>query len=83
MELTLRNGARQLLRIIAGLDDPRPARAYAQRVIAAGAGQVKASLVVSDAAAIGVVAWAQGVIDSLNGQDVAKTNAAAALTEIG
>lgn len=83
VETTLQQLARRVLRYMAVLENPRPAKNYAQRVVAAGQAQIKSLLGVSDVAAAGVVQWAQGVIDALNGEDAAKANANTALAEIG
>lgn len=83
VDLTPQEGSRRLLRLLVSLEDPRPAAAYAQRVVAAGVAVVSATLGVSGEAAEGVIAWAQGVVDSMAQQDAARLRAAQAATELG
>jgi len=83
VDVSLQFASRHVLRSLASLDDPRPARNYAQRVVAAGPAQVRTILGITSQAAQGVVAWAQGVLASLADQDSARAQATQALAEIG
>lgn len=82
-DLTISEGAAAVLRHVSALNDPRPAKAYADRVVDAGAGKVALLLGISQEAATGVMEWAQGVLDSLAAQDAARSKADAALAEVG
>lgn len=82
-DLTLQDGGRFLARHMHGMEDPRPARGYAQQVVNAGVVTIASVLGISSGSADKLYDWAQGVIDSVDGADSAKANVASALVEIG
>lgn len=82
-DITLRDGARHVLRVLRYADDARPFRSYAQRVVNAGAAQVANLLGISLTAAQGVVNFAQSVLSSIDAHDTGRTQADPAMSEIG
>lgn len=82
-DLGMQDGARRLLRHMHGLTDPRPVKTYLERFVAAGQATVQQVLGLSDDAAAGVMAWAQGVLDGLAAEDAARGGADLALSEVG
>lgn len=81
-DLAPQDGARRLLRYMHNLTDPRPAKTYLEIFVAAGQTTVQQVLGLSDEAAAGVMAWAQGVLDGLAAEDAARAGAELALEEV-